>query len=144
MPVEGIDLLAYDPGAHGAFVNGTFRAALQDSPPWSLTDVKPHRATLAKLLRDTRSSALIAVPKGHPDDLLGWALAIDGSLVFAYVRHIVRKRGIASALLLGLGLSGQQPVPVVFWTRACSRMAANGCPLFFDTDSLEAVTAMAQ
>lgn len=142
---EGLEFLAYDPEAHGAFVAGTFRASLQDNLPWSLGDVKPHRVTLTHVLRSPKAQALVAVPKGHPDDLLGWAAAYDGALVFAYVRHIVRKRGIATALMEALGLRDERfAIPVVFWTRACSRIAADGRALFFDTDTLEAISAMAK
>lgn len=135
---DGIISVAYAP-EHGAFVFGTFLDSLADAPsfPLSLLD---YRRVLDRVLRDPRSRCVVAVPAGHPDDLLGWACAYDAALVFAYTRYVVRRKGVATVLVAELGLP--IPLPVVYWTRACSRIAATGKLLYFDVDALERISKL--
>ena len=113
---------------HWPFILDSFRKSLA-----SLSHVaspRAHTEGLERLLRGRLGSAVVATPAGHPDTYLGWAVAIDGALLFAYVPAGLRRLGIARQMVAELFTSG--PVHLVYWTDTAERIQRAGFPLVHD------------
>jgi GNAT superfamily N-acetyltransferase len=140
----GVSLVPYQ-RAHADFVVGSFGASIRRESPWSSTNVRAHMDALERVLRDPGTRALVAIPTGHADDLIGWAVQSDGALVFAYVRYALRGQGIGRALLDAAfdGIPEGITTPVVYWTRAATRYARAGHRYAFDTEALDRIARLA-
>lgn len=138
--MNGVELVPYSPCDHAGFVVGTFAASLSEEFPWRQSSMRPHKRILERVLRDPECRAFVAVPRGHGDDFLGWAASIGGALVYAHVKPIVQRQGVGRTLIDALGIS--PPVPVIYWTRTCSRLVVEGKPFYFDTVALERLTEL--
>lgn len=137
----GVDLIPYDAEMHGAFVYLSFVETMRETPPWCWGSPSQNRKVLSRVLRDHQCRAVVLAPKGHPDQVIGWAASINGALLFDHVRPELR--AVIPELLAVNALDLDPPIPVAFWTRTHARRAAAGWHAFFDTRALEAVTRMA-
>jgi hypothetical protein len=138
--MTGVELVPYAE-KHAPFVVGTFADRLLAHPNvWHGKPVREHKKVLRQVLRHPAAGAIVAIPRGYPDDFVGWAAAFEGVLVFAFVRENLRRLGYARGMLAALGLDA--PIPVAYWTRDCSLMAAGGKPLFFDVPALDRLSSL--
>lgn len=89
--------------------------------------------TLAEYLRRPESRCLVAHLPADADALLGWAAVFGDAVVWAYTRDLygkVRRRGLATSLLLLLGVDCSQPTPCLFWSPAAAAIAARGFRIY--------------
>jgi len=125
--------LEYGPatGEHHPLIKSSFTRSIAE------TDPDPHAARIYlhkiihRVLVDPRTISVVAWPRGYPDEHIGWAVAQDGALVFAYVKEHFRRCGLGTMLLAHVSES-VGPIRVAYWTRAASRMALGGYPIVHD------------
>lgn len=128
---------SYQPEAHRGF--------LQTSWCWGAK--QPWSALSVRLASPEVACAVASVPD-DADSLLGWACVdrAQGAVVWAYVRELygkVRRRGLATSLLLSLGVDVSEPTPLLFWSPVAAEIAARGYPIFHRPDPvLEAIRAL--
>jgi hypothetical protein len=103
---------------HRAFVLDSFRRELLEVAPWTRELVAAHVEALDRELRHVASEVTVrvAVLPGS-DDIVGWAAARRGVLLFAYVKLVARERGIAAALVDAV-VGGEMPIRLAYWTSA--------------------------
>lgn len=89
------------------------------------------RAVMVRLLQKATARVCVTHVAGSPDDLIGWAAAVDGVLVYAYTRFHLRKNGYG-ALAIGAVVPDAAPVRCACWTPSAQRLADHGFPLVFD------------
>jgi GNAT superfamily N-acetyltransferase len=68
---------------------------------------------------------------------MGWALGLDGALLFAYVSADFRLQGLGAALMTTV--APDAPVRVAFWTRDAESMRAHGFPIEYSIDAFRAL-----
>lgn len=114
----------YNPARHVAFVKSSW--CLGANECWDV---------LAARLRRPETRCLVAHVPGQPDALLGWA-AVDtaaNAVLWAYSRELygkVRRRGLATSLLLECGVDVSRPTPCLYWSPAAAAIAARGYRIF--------------
>lgn len=139
MPLaDHIDTTAAIAPAHHPWVCQTFARSAHEVDGGS-EERKRDVRILLRVLRDPRARSTVAVPHGFPDDFLGWSLALDGALVFAYVGYRHRRQGLGSYLMGKVTPDAGKPWRLAYWTRAASRMALKGFPVTHDLDAYEAL-----
>lgn len=121
---------------HWRYVLDTFRRHLLYHCDGEHTESQSyrHRDRLAALLRGGLARAVVAVPNGH-DEALGWAAALGGVVVFAYVREQLRRNGFGSQMVAQLIETA--PIRVAYWTPSARDIRAAGFPIIFDRDAYE-------
>lgn len=85
--------------------------------------------------------AVVACPRGYPEEFSGWAVGMHGALLFAYVRHPLRRQGIGLELI---GSVTPDDVPVVraaYWTEDAEGMSRHGIPIAYDFRAHQALLA---
>jgi GNAT superfamily N-acetyltransferase len=97
------------------------------------------RDALARILRGGLGSAVVASPIGFPEEEGGFAVALGGALLFAYVRNDFRRQGIARKMLQALTL--RTPVEAAYWTPEAEAIAAHGFPLRYDINAYRSLLA---
>jgi GNAT superfamily N-acetyltransferase len=128
------------PGERG-YICDTFRRHLE----WDETaaeflrgSISDHVIELDRLLRDPRARTVIASLENYPDQVFGWACAIDGALWFAYVGKEYRRWGLGSQLAIELGIA--PPFPLVYWTHHAEKIhRERAYPIAWDWRALRAV-----
>jgi GNAT superfamily N-acetyltransferase len=109
--------------------------------PWLLATfghyAQAQTGAIERLLHGGLARAAVAVPRGYSDDLLGWAVALDESLLFGYVRAPMRRQGIGAQLVTALTQAA--PVPVAYWTPSVEAIAAHGFPVRYDIHAFRAL-----
>lgn len=113
---------------HWPFVLDSFRGSLRTLAHVSC--VSAHVAALEHTLRGGLGQTIVATPAGHPEVFLGWAAALHGALLFAYVPERLRRLGIARQMMADLFDSA--PIRLVYWTDTATRLAEHGFPLVHD------------
>lgn len=112
-------------------VKSSFVRSISETEP----DPPAARILLGKIIHrvlvDPRTVTVAAFPRGYPDEPLGWAAAMDGGLVFLYVKYAFRRNGLGTTLAARV-LDPDGPIRVAYWTRAASRMALGGYPIVHD------------
>ena len=130
---------------HYPFVVGTFSDCLQ-AESWMTSESRHvHERALLRALRDPSALAIVVTPRGYPDELIGWSVAMPTALLFAYVRYPFRRGRLGHHF--GTDLIErvcQSWVPCAVWTRAASRMAAKGFPTRYDIDEHEKFLQLAR
>jgi len=128
-----------------AFVFSTFGESLRHTEGGR--DVMLLRNALQRALRDTDCAAVVATPAGDTDELLGWAVGLRGSLLYAYVRFPYRRSKLGFHRLgdrLISAVVGDGPIPSALWTHDASQMAAAGYPIRYDLDAHERFKTLAR
>lgn len=97
------------------------------------------KRALMRVLHLGAGACVIAVPRGYCDDFVGWALELNGSLAFAYVREPFRRQGIASAMLCELPV--RLPLVTAYWTDTAEAIAQAGFPIGYDIHAYRALLA---
>jgi hypothetical protein len=122
---------------HQGFVQSSWCKGAKE--PWSSLSVR---------LAQPGVHCLVASVPGDPDSLLGWA-CVDrdqGAVVWAYTRELYgrcRGRGLATNLLLDLGVDVSLPTPLLFWSPSAEAIAARGYAIFHQPEPLvEAIRAL--
>lgn len=77
--------------------------------------------------------AMVATPKGHGDDLLGFVVVSSGAILALYVRQAVRLQGIGTHLISSV--TDAVPVPMVYWSPDVEGMAQHGLAVVRDVDT---------
>jgi hypothetical protein len=116
--------------AHESFVCKAFRESLVDLAGMSLDRARAHERALWSQIRSGITSAVVAVPIGHPETFIGWAAQSCGSLLFAYVPTDLRGSGTAGKMAAALFDRG--PVRLVYWTDVAEAIREHGFPLVHD------------
>lgn len=116
----------HHPLARSSFV----RACSEVEPDPPAARILLHKI-IHRVLVDPRACTVAAWPHGYPDEHIGWAVAIDGALVFAYVKKSFRRHGLGTMLVAQV-LEPDGPIRVAYWTRAAGRMALGGYPIVHD------------
>lgn len=122
MTPVAFDVTPYDRENHEAFVKASWCRGAREA--WE---------TLARYLRDPATMCIVAHLPGDTDSLLGWACVNRGAVVFAYTRALfgrLRRRGLATSLLLRCGIDVSEPTPCLFWTPAAAEIAARGYRIY--------------
>jgi len=115
----------YDRDKHEVFIKSSWVRGAREA--WEV---------LASRLRRPETRCLVAHIPGDPDSFLGWC-AVDikaPALIWMYSRHLqgtVRRRGLATSLVLMAGLDLAQPTNCLFWSPAAEAMARNGYRLIY-------------
>lgn len=131
------ELHSYDEGAHRGFLQSSWCHGAKQ--PWS---------SLSARLASPEVACVVASVPGDADSLLGWACVdrAEGAVVWAYTRELygkVRRRGLATSLLLALGVDVSEPTPLLFWSPCAEAIAARGYPIFHQPDPvLEAIRVL--
>lgn len=111
------------------------RCTFADSVSEAELDPPAARIALHKIIHrvlvDPRAVSVVAWPRGYPDEQIGWAVSLDGALVFVYVKYHFRRKGLGTMLAARV-LEPDGPIRVVYWTRAAGRMALGGYPIVHD------------
>lgn len=115
----------------------SFRGQLVRNTPGGPRDSAGQARALVRAIRCGAAKAMIAVPRGEPDAWLGWAAAMGGALMFAYVRHGLRHGNIGTELI-GSVTDGT-PIDVAYWTKDAIGMARHGVPLRYSIDAYQAL-----
>jgi hypothetical protein len=68
---------------------------------------------------------------------MGWAVSLDGALVFAYVTEEFRRQGLGSTL--ATTVSSVLPVCLAIWTRDAAAMAEAGKPVVYSIHAYRAL-----
>ena len=92
---------------------------------------------LARRLRRPDTRCLVAHVPGDADSLLGWAAVQAGAVVWAYSRDLfgkVRRRGLATSLLLELGVDVSEPTPLLYWSPDAAEIAARGYRIYYSPE----------
>lgn len=85
-------------------------------------------------LRRPETRCLVAHVPGDEDSLLGWAAVQAGAVVYVYVRDLygrVRRRGVATSLLLDAGADVSEPTPCLYWSPYAALIAARGYRIYY-------------
>jgi GNAT superfamily N-acetyltransferase len=101
--LEDIEIIPYRSDA-APFVLDSFTNSLESAAREPGVDWRVYAMSLGAArgwLRSKLEHVRIAVPKGRPDIYVGWALILEGTLHYVYVKHVARKFGVATALLAG-------------------------------------------
>lgn len=121
---------SYAREAHEAFLKVSW--CRKTRQPWE---------ALASRLRRPETLCLVASVAGDADSLLGWA-CVDrqlGAVVWCYVRDLygqVRRRGLATNLLLDCGVDVSQPTRLLFWSDAAEAIAQRGYRIYHEPEPL--------
>lgn len=115
----------------------TFRGKLEriDGGPALLA--REQTAALRRILQTGAGRAVVSVPRGHSDDFLGWAVALDGFLLFAYVRDEFRRQGLGSQL--ACAITNSVPMGLAYWTRDAEAISAHGYPIAYSIHAYQAL-----
>lgn len=108
----------------------------------SASQAQGQRGALERILRGGIGRAVSATPAGFPDELMGWALSLDGALIFAYVSDDFRRQGLGAALVSRV--TDALPVPLAYWTRDAEEMAAHGLAIRYDIHAFRALCSYAR
>lgn len=123
----------YVPATHGAFVRSTWAFGAQRDGS------RDSRRHLDELLSQRDAQCLVASVRGQPDMLAGWGARARHALIFAYVKPVLRKRGLGTLIIERLGLDAAGPIPLLVWTPSSQAIAAAGASrVFFAQYPLEA------
>jgi hypothetical protein len=138
--------IEYEPigSRHRPWVVCTLLSSVRETPCLG-RELQLIEDALTRALDSKMTKTVIASPSGHPDVFLGYAIALGDALLFAYVRYANRRGRLGHRFgsdLIGRVIDGRTSahIPVILWTRAASRMAANGYPIRFDLDEYEKFT----
>jgi hypothetical protein len=127
------------PPAAWQWMRSTFRGHIHglDGGPGVLA--RQQTSAFGRMLQTRAGRAVVAVPRGHDEDFLGWALGLDGYVVFAYVRDWCRRQGIGAQLLCAL--TDEIPIGVGYWTPDAAAMAAARFPIRYEIHAYQALLA---
>ncbi len=84
------------------------------------------RAELLRHLSRVETRAAVACVEGDEDQLAGWAAVTEyGEVVWAHVRdmHLLRRKGIATGMLLALGVDVAKPTACLYWSDDAASIA---------------------
>lgn len=131
-----VDLVRYSDDVHHSFVFSTFCDSMRDSADYE--SIRLYEFSLKRALIDPGAMTAIATPKDSWDEFLGWAVGLDGALLYAYVRFPYRMsqivRHVGDSLIRRVaGDAGG--VRAALWTLDASRMAGHGYPIRYDLDA---------
>jgi GNAT superfamily N-acetyltransferase len=136
--LEHVEVIPAAP-SHFAWMLSTFQEqiALLPLTPWSVA--RAQGDALARILRGGLGRSAVVVPRGeeYHGDTLGWAAALDGRILFAYVREPLRRQGFGAQLITSL--TNLVPVPVAYWTPEIEQVAAHGFPVCYDIHAFRAL-----
>lgn len=97
-----------------------------------------HVAELDRLVRSPVARTVVASLESRPDQVFGWAMAVDGTLWFAYVGKDYRRWGLGSQL--ATSLVGSTPMPLTYWTHHAEKIhREHSYPLTWDWRAFKAV-----
>jgi hypothetical protein len=89
---------------------------------------KEHKKLILTLLNSEDTALVIAADDADPRHILGWAAGAPGVLHFVYVKHLLRRQGLARALTrvacsVACGAAGAAAAS--HWTPAAARYLAD-------------------
>lgn len=125
------------PPAAWHWMRATFRGQIHEleGGPGVLAQQQTH--ALYRILQTGAGRAVVVSPRGHVDDWLGWALGLDGFVLFAYVRDWCRRQGLGAQLLCTL--TDAVPVGVAYWTPDAAGMADARFPIRYEIRAYQAL-----
>lgn len=132
--------------AHRPFVFGTFQESLTETPSITSDTRRLYEHALKRAMMDPSTRAVVLVPRGAPDEFLGWAVASDTALLYVYVRFPYRRGKLGEHLGTSLieRVTLDREMPLAIWTMDASRMAASGFPFRYDLDENERFRQLAR
>ena len=122
---------------HLPWIRATFAHQVRTVPMTTRRQAGDMASALERILRGKLGQAAVACPIGARDAGMGWAVSLDGALLFAYVSDDFRRQGLGVALTAAVVPPG--PVCVAFWTRAASDIAAKGFPLVYSINAFRSL-----
>jgi len=108
--------------------------------PWPLARLESE--AFSRLLRGKIASAALLTPVDYPEDFLGWVAALDGQVLYAYVRASLRRKGLGAALITAI--TDAAPVEVAYWTPDAQSMAVHGWPISYSASAYHALLSFAR
>jgi GNAT superfamily N-acetyltransferase len=123
--------------AHFPWMLSTFTEQLALLPVTPRSAAHAQADALARLLRGGLGRAMVLTPRGYDGDPLGWGHSLDGSILYVYVRRLLRRKGFGAQLITRL--TDLVPVPVAFWTPEIEQIAAHGFPVRYDIHAFHAL-----
>ena len=97
------------------------------------------RDALARLLRSGIGVCRVAIPRGYPDEWLGWLATVDGGAIYLYVRSRWRRAGIGTALVRNVQPEGN--LGLAYWTGEAAEAAVHGMPIQHSIGAYQALLA---
>lgn len=123
--------------SHAPWVLATFREQVSRLPLTTRAQACQQTQAIERIWRGRLGKVAVASPSGFPDELMGWALALDGALLFAYVSREFRQQGLGAALIAAVTQGA--PVPVAYWTPEAEAIAAHGFPIVYSIHAFRAL-----
>lgn len=123
------------------WIAGTFYGQIQRIPSFVPSHPAAQSDALVRMIQTGDATAVVAVPRGHPDDFSGWAVGLRGALVFAYVRRVLRRHGIGAELMGSVTPADSSAIHCAYWTTDAEGMCRHGMPLVYDIFAYQALLA---
>jgi GNAT superfamily N-acetyltransferase len=130
-------VIAAPPGAL-AWIAGSFEGQIARIP-CGPRNTHEQADALIRMIRLGKAQAMVATPRGYPDDWSGWAVGAGGALLFAYVRAPLRRHGIGLELIGAVTPESANSVHVAYWTNDVDGMSRHGIPLLYDIRAYQAL-----
>lgn len=127
---------------HFGWILETFRGQIARLPECGRILARTESDALRRVLCAGIGRVVVAVPRGDDDGLIGWAASIDGRLVFAYVRELLRHKGIGGELIAAV--VDLAPVEAAYWTPDAEAMQARGYPIGYSIKAHRSLLAYAR
>jgi len=127
------------PSAAWHWMRTTFRGRIHELEGGPGVLAQQQTQALCRILQTRAGRAIVIAPRGHNDDWLGWALGINGFVLFVYVRDCFRRQGLGAQLLCSL--TNAVPVGVAYWTPDAAQMAGAGFPITYEIRAYQALLA---
>jgi GNAT superfamily N-acetyltransferase len=128
--------------SHRDWILSTFRGQIARLEDVGKFAARTESDALRRVMCCSAGLVVVAVPRGHIDDLLGWAVSLDDRLMFAYVREPLRHKGIGGQLIAEAVTAA--PVQVAYWTPDAESMQARGYPIAYSIKAHRSLLAFAR
>jgi hypothetical protein len=122
---------------HLPWIRATFAHQLRSVPMTTHRQADALAGALERILRGKLGKAAVACPAGARDVGMGWAVSLDGSLVFAYVTEEFRKQRLGSTL--ATTVAPMLPLCLAIWTRDAEAIANKGKPIVYSIHAYRAL-----
>lgn len=136
------DLLAHVEIAPAApellpWIRATFAHQLRSVPMTTHRQADALAGALERIVRGRLGKAAVAFPAGARDVGMGWAVSLDGALLFGYVAEEFRRQGLGAAL--ATTVAPLSPIPIAVWSKDAATIAACGYPIVYSIHAFRAL-----
>lgn len=122
---------------HLPWIRATFAHQLRSVPMTTHRQADAMAGALERIVRGKLGKSAVACPAGAHDVGMGWAVSLDGALLFGYVTEEFRRQGLGSAL--ATTVATLTPIPIAVWSKDAAGIAAHGFPLVYSIHAYRAL-----